>query len=97
MPEILSQFSVAGAAVSRSTLSRANSASSPLSDRVSVESERYVVVSTENLGVFRSDLVFDTATAADVALQGLFLERPELTGTIQVVPAAALTRTGAPA
>jgi hypothetical protein len=97
MPDLLSQFSVAGAAVSRSPLSRAIRAPSPLSDRVTIESDQYVVVSTEDLGLFRSDLVFDTATAADFALQGLFLERPELTGTIQVVPAAALARTGAPA
>jgi hypothetical protein len=97
MPEILSQFSVAGAAVSRSPLSRATSAASPLADRVTVESDQYVVVSTEDLGLFRSDLVFDTATAADLALQGLFVQRPELTGTIQVVPATAVPRGGAPA
>jgi len=97
MPENLSQFSMAGAAVSQSPLSRAKRAASPLAERVSVEADRYVVVSTEDLGLFRSDLVFDTATAADLALKGLFIERPELTGTIQVMPAAAVPRVGAPA
>jgi hypothetical protein len=90
MPDVLSQFSMAGAAVAQSPLSWAKRAASPLVERVSVEPERYVVVSTENLALFRSDLTFDTATAADLALRGLFAERPELTGTIQVVPAAAV-------
>jgi hypothetical protein len=90
MPDVLSQFSMAGAAVSQSPLSWARRAASPLVERVSVEPERYVVVSTENLALFRSDLTFDTATAADLALRGLFAERPELAGTIQVVPAAAV-------
>jgi Family of unknown function (DUF6603) len=96
MPPGLSQFSVAGAAVAQSPLSRARRAPSPLGDRVSVDDGRYVVVSTENLGLFRSDLVFDTATAADLALRGLFSERPELTGTIQVMPAAAVPHAGPP-
>jgi hypothetical protein len=97
MPDTLSRFSMAGAAVSQSPLSRAKRAASPLAERVSIEADRYVVVSTEDLGLFRSDLVFDTATAADLALKGLFAERPELTGTIQVMPAAAVPRAGAPA
>jgi hypothetical protein len=97
MPQNLSQFSMAGAAVSQSPLSRAKRAASLLADRVTVEQDRYVVVSTENLGLFQSDLVFDTATAADLALKSLFIERPELTGTIQVMPEAAVPRAGAPA
>ena len=96
MPPGLSQFSMAGAAVAQSPLSQARRAPSPLGDRVSVDDDRYVVVSAENLGLFRSDLVFDTATAADLALRGLFSERPELTGTIQVMPAAAVPHAGAP-
>ena len=96
MPPGLSQFSMAGAAVAQSPLSQARRAPSPLGDRVSVDDDRYVVVSAENLGLFRSDLVFDTVTAADLALRGLFSERPELTGTIQVMPAAAVPHAGAP-
>jgi hypothetical protein len=96
MPLGLSQFSIAGAAAAQSPLSHARRAASPLGDRVSVEDDRYVVVSTEDLGLFRSDLVFDTATAADLALQGLFSERPELAGTIQIMPAAAAALAGAP-
>jgi hypothetical protein len=97
MPQNLSQFSIAGAAVSQSPLSQAKRAASPLADRVTVGQDRYVVVSTENLGLYRSDLVFDTATAADLALKSLFIERPELTGNIQVMPEAAVPRARAPA
>ena len=78
------------AAVSLSPLSRSRTSSSPLSDRVTVEPDRYAVVSTGDLTLHAADAVFDTAIAADHALRALLVERPELTGAIQVMPAARL-------
>ena len=90
MPVLLGGYSAAGAAVSRSPLSRSRTSASPLSDRVTVEPDRYAVVSTGDLTLHAADAVFDTAIAADHALRALLVERPELAGAIQVMPAARL-------
>jgi hypothetical protein len=97
MPGELSQFLAAGAAISQSPLSRAKTAPSPLNERVSLAADRYVVVSAEDLTPHAPHLVFDSATAADLALRRLLAENPDLTGTIQVMPAAAASSAGATA
>ena len=60
----------------------------PLSEKVVYRLDRYAVVSTDDLALHAADLVFDTATEADQALRGLVATRPELTGALQVMPAA---------
>jgi hypothetical protein len=90
MPEALGLFSIAGAAVARSPMSYAATSFSALSEQVSVERDRYAVVSTEDLTLHAADYVFDTAVAADLALKGLLAEHPELAGARHVMPAAML-------
>jgi hypothetical protein len=92
----LAQFAMAGAAAAQSPISRRRTAPSPLADHVIVTNDRYVVVSTNDLGLHAPELVFDTATAADRALQELVSRRPELGGAIQVMPAAAVQSAGVP-
>jgi len=91
----LAQFSMAGAAVARSALSRASRAPSPLADRVTMGENRFAIVSSEDLGLHAPDMVFDTATAADQAMRRLTQRNPALGATLQVVPSALLE--GAPA
>jgi hypothetical protein len=86
----LSRFSFAGAAASKSKLSAAQKASSPLVDRVTYQPEQYVVASSDDLTLHAADLVFATATAADQALKTLLAQKPELTGALQVLPTSAL-------
>jgi hypothetical protein len=90
MPDVLAQFSRAGAAVTQSPLSRARGAASPLVDRVSVDESRYAVVSADTLELHAPHLVFDSAAAADQALRKLVRGDAALAGAIQVVPSAIL-------
>jgi hypothetical protein len=90
MPVNLAGFSILGAAASRSPLSRATTSPSPLSELVSVRRDRYAVVSADNLALHSPAHVFDTAAAADQALTSLLVQHPELAGTVQVMPTAAL-------
>ena len=90
----LANFAMAGAASARSPLSRRQTAPSPLADHVVVTGDSYVVVSTEDLALHAPGMVFGTATAADQALRSLLSRRPELTGAIQVMPAAAALHAG---
>jgi hypothetical protein len=93
----LAQFVLAGSAAAQSPNSPRRTGPSPLSDHVTVENDRYVVVSTEDLALHAPGMVFDTATAADLALRDLLSARPELGGAIQVMPEAAVQSAGGPA
>ena len=86
----LAGFIVRGSAVAQSPVSHAQRSVSVLEERASLAPERYAVVSTTDLTLHSAHLVFDTATAADQAVQSLVNERPELFGAIQVLPAAAI-------
>jgi hypothetical protein len=97
MPVNLAGFSLAGAAVTQSTLSRARTGASALSESVRVQRDRYAVVSTEDLSLHHTELVFDTAAAAKVALASLLQQSPDLTGSIQVLPTAVLGSIEVPA
>jgi hypothetical protein len=88
IPGLLSGFSRAGSAVSNSPLSRSRTAPSPLSASAAVLVDRYAVVSTEDLSLHEAGAFFDTATSADQVLQGLVAQNPELSGKLQVMPAA---------
>jgi hypothetical protein len=90
MPDTLAQFSFAGAAVAQSPLSRARRAPSPLVDRVAVGDNRYAIVSVDTLALHGPHLVFDSAAAADQALQKLVRSNPALGGAIQVMPSVML-------
>jgi hypothetical protein len=86
----LSQFSLATAAVAQSPLSHARNAPSVLVDAVTLQVDRYAVVSTDDLTLHAANLTFTTATAADQALRDLLTQHPELNGALQVMPAAAV-------
>ena len=90
MPVALSECSAAGGAVAQSPLSRARSARSPLVAAVTLQRDRYAVVSTDDLSLHATELVFDTATEADQALRRLVARAPQLAGAVQVMPAAVL-------
>ena len=94
MPEALAHFSVAGAAVAQSPLSRARRATSPLADRVAINESRYAVASADTLALHAPHLLFESAAAADQALRKLVRGNPALGGAIQVMPSAMLE--GAP-
>jgi hypothetical protein len=79
-----------GAAVARSTLSQAVRAPSPLADRVSAANEGWAVVSSDDLTLHASNLVFDNATAADQAVRALVAKDPALASSVQVVPATSV-------
>ncbi len=83
---------VRGSAVAQSPVSHAQRSVSVLEERASLAPESYAVVSTEDLTLHAPHLVFDSATAADQAVQRLVGERPELFGAIQVLPATAAAR-----
>jgi hypothetical protein len=85
----LARWIVRGSAVAQSSVSFAQSSPSALAERASLTPERYAVVSTTDLTLHGSHLVFDNTTAADQAVQRLVGERPELFGAIQVLPATA--------
>jgi hypothetical protein len=86
----LGKLLVRGAAVAQSSLSPNQRGPSPLAERASSATEQYAVVSSDDLTLHATGLVFDTATAADQALSGLVSDKPELSGAIQVVPTAAM-------
>ena len=79
-------------AVGQSPLSKSQRAPSALAERAAAVTERYAVVSSDDLTLHATDLVFDSATAADQALRGLVAARPELGGAIQVVPTTGMAR-----
>lgn len=82
---------VGGSAVARSSLSNAARAPSAIAaPRVRMGTDRFAVVSTDDMSLHASHLVFDNATAADQALRSLAREQPELAGAIQVVPLATM-------
>jgi hypothetical protein len=85
----LAQWLARGSAVTQSAVSLAQRGPSLLAERASLVPETYAVVSTSDLTPHAPGLVFDSATAADQALQHLVAERPELYGAIQVLPANA--------
>jgi hypothetical protein len=86
----LAGFVVRGSAVAQAPVSHAQRSVSVLEETASIAPERYAVVSTNDLTLHSAHLVFDTATAADQAVQSLVSERPELFGAIQVLPAAVM-------
>jgi Family of unknown function (DUF6603) len=88
MPLGLSHFALAGAAVAQSPLSQAATSPSALADRVILTQDRFILVSTDDLAPHAPGVSFDGALAADQALRALLRERPELTGAVQVMPAA---------
>ncbi len=90
IPGLLSGFSRAGSAVSNSPLSRSRTAPSPLSASAAVLADRYAVVSTDDLSLHEAGVIFDTATSADQVLQGLVAQKPDLSGKLQVMPAASV-------
>jgi hypothetical protein len=90
----LGRFIVLGAAVAQSPLSKFQRAPSPLAERAASMTESYAVVSSDTLTLHAAHLVFDNATAADHALHSLVGAQPELTGSIQVVPAALAVAVG---
>jgi hypothetical protein len=92
----LARWLVRGSAVAQSSVSFAQRSASPLAERVSLEPERYAVVSTTDLTLHAPNLVFDNATAADQAVQHLVRERPELAGAIQALPTNAASSTTTP-
>jgi hypothetical protein len=78
---------VGGSAVARSPVSAAARAPSALAaERVQMGSDRFAVVSTDDMSLHAPHLVFDNATAADQALATLARTQPELLDSIQVVP-----------
>ena len=81
---------VGGSAVARSPLSHAARASSALAaERVRMGTDRFAVVSTDDMSLHGSHLVFDSATAADQALRSLARQQPEFAeASIEVVPLA---------
>jgi hypothetical protein len=97
MPVTLATFSSAGAAAAQSPISRARTAPSALTDAVGLEHDRYAIVSTEDLSLHDAALVFDSATAAHAAWSALLRQKPELTGSVQVMPAAVLDGLEVPA
>ena len=88
MSSHLSEFILARSASAQSPLSKRTTSPSPLAERVGLVQDRFNIVSTEDLALHEPDLSFASASAADQAMRALLAERPELTGTIQVMPAA---------
>jgi hypothetical protein len=88
MSSHLSEFVLARSASAQSPLSKRATSPSPLGDRVGLVQDRFIIVSTEDLVLHRPDLSFASASAADNAMRALLADRPDLTGTIQVMPAA---------
>jgi hypothetical protein len=97
MPSTLAGFSLAGAASAQSPLSRASTAPSALSERVSVRRDQFAVVSTDDLSLHAVNLVFDSVAAAQAAMARLVVANPELTGALQVMPTAILQPAEVPA
>jgi hypothetical protein len=84
-----------GNAAAQSSLSQQSRAPSAVAaEHVSVSEEHYAVVSTHDMTLHAEPLVFTSATAADQAVAQLIAGRPELTGSIQVVPSAQVRRVG---
>jgi hypothetical protein len=79
-------------AVGQSPLSKNQRAPSVLAERAAAVTEQYAVVSSDDLTLHATHLVFDSATAADQALRGLVGAQPELGGAIQVVPTTVMPR-----
>jgi hypothetical protein len=92
LPAELGGVLAASGAVGQSPLSKNQRAPSALAERVTARAEQYAVVSSDDLTLHASHLVFDNATAADQALRGLLGAQPELSGAIQVVPLAAMAK-----
>jgi hypothetical protein len=86
----LAGYLVLASAVAQSPVSQSQRAVSVLEERTSLNPERYAVVSTNDLSLHAAHLVFDSAIAADQAVQSLISEQPELFGAIQVLPSAAM-------
>ena len=82
---------IGGSAAARAPMSYAARAPSPVAaERVRMGADRFAVVSTDDMSLHSSHMVFDSATAADQALRSLAREQPELAGAIQVVPLATM-------
>jgi hypothetical protein len=79
-------------AVAQSSVSQAQRSVSVLEERVSWTAESFAVVSSDDLTLHASHLVFDNATAADQAVQNLVAASPELFGAIQVLAAAGIAK-----
>jgi hypothetical protein len=82
-----------GNSTAQSSLSQQTRAVSALAAApASLAREQYAVVSTLDMTLHAAPLVFESATAADQAIAALIAAKPELTGAIQVVPAAQMRR-----
>jgi hypothetical protein len=92
LPAELGGLLVRGGAVGQSPLSRNQRAPSALAERAAAVTEQYAVVSSDDLTLHATHLVFDNATAADQALRGLVAAQPDLSGAIQVVPTTGMAR-----
>ena len=92
LPAELGGLLARGGAVGHSPRSENQRAASALAERAAAVTERYAVVSSDDLTLHARHLVFDSATAADQALRGLVAGQPGLSGAIQVVPTTGMAR-----
>jgi hypothetical protein len=82
---------IGGSAAARAPMSHAARVPSAVAaERVRLNTDRFVVVSADDMTLHASEMMFDNATAADQALRSLTREQPELNGSIQVMPLAVM-------
>lgn len=81
-------FFLLNSAAAKSSLSYARRKRSTLAaPEVKVRGENFGIASTENLGLYGAQHMYDTETEAIVAMNRLLASNPGLTGSIQVIPA----------